>query len=197
MKRFSIPLLLIALCGCGGTSSQSFTGDNQPAPAAVAAPEPEPAASAGDAAVNGDAMAANAARDAARLEILRNYLAAWNAHEPAQVGSFLTEDSEYFDAAFAGKQVGRQAIVDKAVNVFLRGMPDLRWETRSAPIIGVDGIAFEWTLTGTHTGTWGGVRPTNQNVSLKGMSFLRFSGDRISYQAVVYDSNSLNRQLGL
>ncbi|CAN5198680.1 hypothetical protein BH11PSE14_BH11PSE14_03050 [soil metagenome] len=131
------------------------------------------------------------------LALLRAYLDAWNAHDIARAAGFFDEQGEYFDSAFAGVQRGRPAIEENAIGVFMRGVPNLHWEVRSDPIVGPEGVAFEWTLTGTHTGTWGGVRATGQKIQLKGMSFMRIRNGKITYQAVVYDSGALNRQLGL
>lgn len=138
-----------------------------------------------------------AAASSARLQLLKAYLEAWNQHDVNRAGGFLADDVEYFDASFAGLQHGREAAVDKGISVFMRGVPDLRWDLRSAPIANSDGISFEWTLTGTNTGSWGGIPATNQKINLKGMTFIRFRGDKIAYQAVYYDSATLNRQLGL
>jgi steroid delta-isomerase-like uncharacterized protein len=137
------------------------------------------------------------ANGAPSLALLRGYLDAWNAHDIAAAAMFFDENGDYFDSAFAGLQHGRPAIAENAIGVFMRGLPDLHWEVRSDPIVGADGIAFEWTLTGTNTGTWGGVRATNQKIQLKGMSFLRIRNGKIVYQSQVYDSAALNRQLGL
>lgn len=131
------------------------------------------------------------------LATLNAYLAAWNEHDIIKAGSFLSEDVEYFDVSFAGLQHGRDAAMENGIGVFMRGMPDLNWQVRSVPIVGNDGIAFEWTLTGTNTGTWGGIPATRQKINLKGMTFLRFRNGKISYQAVYYDGATLNRQLGL
>lgn len=176
-----LPVTIFLFSGC---AEKSGTGANPVAAAPVAV----------KASSKSKTVPASAA---SMLATLNNYLAAWNAHDSAKAVSFLSEDSEYFDAAFAGKQAGRAAIEENAIGVFLRGMPDLHWEMRSEPIIGVNGIAYEWTLTGTNTGTWGGIPATRQKISLKGMSFVRFRGGKISYQAVIYDSATLNRQLGL
>ena len=178
--------LLAFLCACGH-ESEPGTATNG---ARVAA------AKAGAAAVAPTAQAL-AATPSTAVAILHDYLAAWNAHDANRAGAFLDDDSQYFDAAFAGMQRGRQAIVDNAISVFLRGMPDLHWEIRGEPIASPDGVAYEWTLTGTNTGTWGGVRPTSQKINLKGVSFVRIRNGKIVYQAVVYDSAALNRQLGL
>lgn len=173
-------LLLLAACS---RSPAPIAPAQVPAPAAnvAAATAPTPPAS--------DARSERATLD--------RYLAAWNAHDSVAAAALLTDDSEYFDASFAGRQVGRAAIEENAINVFLRGLPDLHWEIRSEPIVGKDAIAYEWTLSGTNTGTWGGIPATRQKISLKGVSLVRFRDGRISYQSVVYDSATLNRQLGL
>lgn len=170
-------LLLLSACG---------PGEKSDAASAPAAATPAPAV-----------QAAPAAAAPANLALLNAYLAAWNEHDADKAGGFLAEDVQYFDAAFAGMQQGRQATVDNGIKVFLRGVPDLRWEIRSEPIVGSDGVAYEWTLTGTHTGTWGGIPATRQKINLKGMGLVRIRNGKIVYQAVVYDSATLNRQLGL
>jgi steroid delta-isomerase-like uncharacterized protein len=147
--------------------------------------------------VAGSGAAAVPASAAPSLALLRGYLDAWNRHDIAGAAMYFDENGDYFDSAFAGLQHGRPAIAENAIGVFMRGLPDLKWEVRSDPIVGADGIAYEWTLTGTNTGTWGGVRATGQKIQLKGMSFLRIRGGKIVYQSQVYDSAALNRQLGL
>lgn len=140
---------------------------------------------------------AMSAAQPASLATLNAYLAAWNEHDIARAGAFLADDVEYFDASFAGLQHGRDAAMEHGIGVFMRGVPDLNWQVRSVPIVASDGIAFEWTLTGTNTGTWGGIPATRQKINLKGITFLRFHNGKIAYQAVYYDGATLNRQLGL
>jgi steroid delta-isomerase-like uncharacterized protein len=129
--------------------------------------------------------------------MLDAWLAAWNSHDPQRAAELLAEDVEYFDAGFSGIQHGRDAAMEKGFSVFLRGVPDLHWELRGEPIAGVDSIAWEWTFTGTNTGTWGGVPATRQQIQLKGVSLMRLRGGRIVAIASYYDSGTLNRQLGL
>ncbi len=176
--------LLVA--GCSKSS--------EPAAEVLPSPSTAQAAKAGAAGVPASPGVAAAGSE---LALLRAYLDAWNAHDIARAAGFFDEQGEYFDSAFAGVQRGRPAIEENAIGVFMRGVPNLHWEVRSDPIVGPEGVAFEWTLTGTHTGTWGGVRATGQKIQLKGMSFMRIRNGKIIYQAVVYDSGALNRQLGL
>lgn len=171
-------LLLLSAC------SQGETDDAASVPAAATPPAPA-------------IQAAPAAAAPANLTLLNAYLAAWNEHDADKAGGFLAEDVQYFDAAFAGMQQGRQATVENGIRVFLRGVPDLRWEIRSEPVVGSDAVAYEWTFTGTNTGTWGGIPATRQSINLKGMGLVRIRDGKIVYQAVFYDSATLNRQLGL
>jgi steroid delta-isomerase-like uncharacterized protein len=129
--------------------------------------------------------------------LLESWLAAWNSHDAASLGMMMSDDVVYFDAGFAGLQRGRDAAMERGVWVFLRGVPDLHWALRGEPIVGHDSIAWEWTLTGTHTGTWGGIRPTRQQLQLKGVSLMRMRDGRVVEVASYYDSLTLNRQLGL
>ena len=186
-SRNHLPVAVVVLLALGACSRAPAPVDPKAVPAL-------PAPAVASAATNAPPAAAELRGEQATLE---QYLAAWNAHDAQRAAALLTDDSEYFDASFAGRQVGRAAIEEKAINVFLRGLPDLHWEIRSAPIIGKQAIAYEWTLTGTNTATWGGIPATGQKINLKGVSLVRFRDGRISYQSVVYDSATLNRQLGL
>lgn len=140
---------------------------------------------------------AAAADEAAPRQLLQAWLAAWNAHDQPRLGLLLAEEVEYFDAGFSGIQRGREAAIENGVSVFLRGLPDLRWELRGEPIVGADAIAWEWTLTGTNTGTWGGIPATRQQINLKGVGLMRVRDGRIVQVAIYYDTGTLNRQLGL
>ena len=189
-------LCLLLLGGCGKDAPPA------PAPAAAAtatatATAPTSAQLQPGAAAAPTATPPAAGGNAASMALLQSYLAAWNAHDIAGASMFFDEQGDYFDAAFAGLQHGRQAIAENAIGVFMRGVPDLHWELRSAPIVGAEGVAYEWTLSGTNTGTWGGVRATGQKIQLKGVSFMRIRNGKIVYQSTVYDSAALNRQLGL
>src|SRR5690349_2576246 len=175
-----------ALAGCG----------TKPAPTPVApeayvatVPAAPPPGAAPPASVGGDT------RPARRM--LNDWLSAWNAHDTSQAANLLAEDVEYFDAGFAGIQHGRDAALDKGMSAFLRGVPDLRMELRGEPIVGEEAVAWEWTFTGTNTGTWSGIPATNQHIQLKGFSLMRLRNGRIVALSSYYDTGTLNRQLGL
>lgn len=131
-------------------------------------------------------------------EVVDAYMAAWNAHDPAKVGTFFTDDVVYFDTTVGTLQKGRDAVRRNVVEVFMKAAPDLTW-TRDAkePIAGPEGIAFEWRFKGTNTGPWDANTPaTNKPFEFKGVSFVRIKDGKIAYQGDYYDALSFQKQLG-
>jgi steroid delta-isomerase-like uncharacterized protein len=171
--RMASCLLAASLAACGG--------EPEPAAAPVVAPTP---------------VAAPVAPAKIAEDLVETHLAAFNAHDRDGAGAPLAREVVYFDATLGDAQRGREAAIDNIIGVYLRAMPDLEWELRSEPIATADGVAYEWTLTGTNTGTWMGIPATNQRVNIKGMSFVRVKDGEIVYKADYYDAATLNKQLG-
>ena len=176
-------LLLLSACGKKEPEAKPDAGFVATVPVAPVAPVAAPAAS--------------PAGQAGARRVLDRWLAAWNSHDASEAAPLLADDVQYFDAGFSGIQTGRDATIEKGLSVFLRGVPDLHIELRGEPIVSPDAVAWEWTFTGTHTGTWGGIPATNQRINLKGFSLLRLRNGKIVQLASYYDTGTLNRQLGL
>jgi steroid delta-isomerase-like uncharacterized protein len=167
----ALPLLLVA---CGSDEPPA------PRPAATAAapakpvPPPKPAS----------------------VALIEQHLAAYNAHDIDGAGAVLHDQVLYFDSTYADSFRGRNAAIDNLISPYVRAIPDLEWELRSEPIAAGDGVAYEWTLSGTNTGTFMGIPARNQKINLKGMSFVRIKDGKIIYKADYYDAATLNKQLG-
>ncbi len=54
-------------------------------------------------------------------------------------------------------------------------------------IVEADAIAWRWTLSGTHVGSFAGVAPTGRRTSLRGVNFQRLRGDRITEHWTLVD----------
>jgi steroid delta-isomerase-like uncharacterized protein len=133
----------------------------------------------------------------ASRQIVADYMAAWNAHDPWKAGDFFADDAVLVDATMGAPQRGRQNIVDNVVKIFMNAVPDSRWEIRGEPVAQADGIAFEWAFSGTNTGSWAfGVAPSNQKLNLHGVSFMRIKGGKIAYEGRYYDGVTMNKQMG-
>jgi steroid delta-isomerase-like uncharacterized protein len=147
----------------------------KPAPVVVQAPPPPPAS----------------------RQIVADYMAALNARDAWRAGDFFASDAVFVDATMGAPQRGRQNIVDNVVKIFMNAVPDGRWEIRGEPVAEGDGIAFEWSYSGTNTGSWAfGVAPSNQKLNLHGVSFMRIKGGKIAYEGRYYDGVTMNKQMG-
>lgn len=131
-------------------------------------------------------------------QIIQNYMAAWNEHNPDKAATYLTDDAVFYDVTVGTPQQGKIAARDNVMRVFIGAVPDLKWEMTSQPIVGKDGnIAFQWKFTGRNTGAWGEDTPaTGKSLSFEGVSFIRMQGDKIVYQGDYYDALNFNKQLG-
>jgi steroid delta-isomerase-like uncharacterized protein len=185
--RFTVMALVLLLSACSANLSMEAATPAAPAAASAATtPVTMPAA---------PPAASPPTQDQAD-QLLEAYLSAWNAHDIQGAGAYLHDGIAYMDVSVGEIQRGRQAAEDNVIGVLMRAMPDLTWELRGDPIIQGDGVAYEWTLTGTNTGTWSGIPASGQKVNIKGTTIMRIKDGKIAYQADYYDVASLNRQLG-
>jgi steroid delta-isomerase-like uncharacterized protein len=137
------------------------------------------------------------AADMSAAEVAKGYLAAWNAKDADKAASFFADDVEYLDVTVGEPQKGREAARDNVIKVFMTAAPDLKWEMKGEPIVSEDGIAFQWTFSGTNTGAWGPETPaTNKPFSFDGVTFMRVKDGKITYQGDYYDGYGFQKQLG-
>jgi steroid delta-isomerase-like uncharacterized protein len=130
-------------------------------------------------------------------EVTTAYLAAWNAKDADAAAALMSDDVEYLDVTVGEAQKGRDAARDNVIKVFFAAVPDLKWEMKGEPIVAEDGIAFEWTFSGTNTGAWGPETPaTGKTFSFDGVTFIRVKDGKIAYQGDYYDGYGFQKQLG-
>jgi steroid delta-isomerase-like uncharacterized protein len=167
----AIALTFLAAC----KQNSETAAPTKPAPVVAPAPPPPPASK----------------------QIIADYIAAWNAHDPERAGSFFSDDAVYLDVTMGAPQQGRRAAIDNVIKVYMNAVPGCRWEMRGEPIVTADGVAFEWTFSGKNTGSWAfGVAATNQNLNLHGVSFMRIKDGKIVYEGNYYDGVTMNKQMG-
>jgi steroid delta-isomerase-like uncharacterized protein len=139
---------------------------------------------------------AASAADMAAADVAKGYLAAWNAKDVDKAASFYANEVEYFDVTVGEAHKGRDA-AREVVQTFVTAAPDLKWEMKGDPIVSDNGIAFQWTFSGTNTGAWGPDTPaTNKPFSFDGVTFMRVKDGKITYQGDYYDGYGFGKQLG-
>jgi heme-degrading monooxygenase HmoA len=73
----------------------------------------------------------------------------------------------------------------------------LLFDIRSAAQTAQDKVVAEWTMTGTNTGEFGGLPPTQRAVSLPGLDVVETGPDYIKSVTGYFDSRAVPEQLGL
>jgi steroid delta-isomerase-like uncharacterized protein len=79
---------------------------------------------------------------------------------------------------------------------FLEGFPDLHLEVQST-VADEEMTAQRIVFTGTHTGVFQGLPPTNRKVTFSGIEINRMAGGKVAEHWVQLDSLTLFQQLGL
>ena len=139
---------------------------------------------------------ATSAAEMSAAEVAEGYLAAWNAKDVEKAASFYADDVEYFDVTLGEAHKGRDE-AREVVQTFVTAAPDLKWQMKGDPIVSEDGIAFQWTFSGTNTGAWSPDTPaTNKPFSFDGVTLMRVKDGKITYQGDYYDGYGFQKQLG-
>ncbi|NIF46449.1 ester cyclase [Enterobacter sp. Ap-1006] len=133
--------------------------------------------------------------ESAPLSVVKNYMAAWNAHQAGQAAQYLASDMVYYDAAVGTPVEGKEKAEKEVIGAFIKAVPDLHWQMTSEPVYNHDTIAFRWTFTGTNSGEWGGSPATNNPIKFEGVSFIKVSHGKITWQGDYYDSKKLDEEL--
>jgi len=132
------------------------------------------------------------------VNLVDDYMAAWNAHDAARAAAFFDENIEYYDASVGASQHGKANAQKNVVEAFLQAVPDAEWKRDAAPIVGNDAVAFQWTFSGTNTGDWSdGTKATGKTFTVRGATLIRLSDNKIVFQADYYDAYAFFKQLGL
>ena len=139
-------------------------------------------------------------QSAAAVSLVDQYMAGWNAHDPARAASFLVDSAVYYDASVGTPQVGRANAQKNVIEAFIKAVPDCQWSRDGEPVVSAagDAIAFQWTFSGTNTGAWAdGTKPKNKKFSIKGLSLIRIKNGKIAWQGDYYDALGFYKQIGL
>jgi len=134
-------------------------------------------------------------------EVIRQQIAAINAHDPAGLAIRYGADAVVLDPQYAEPLRGREAI-ERDTADFVTAFPDLRAQVTRTLFDGAT-HALEMTVSGTNTGpltlpTGSTVPPTNRRAEIHMAVFGRVDGDGLVVEERRYfDIAGLLAQLGL
>lgn len=84
----------------------------------------------------------------------------------------------------------------KIADDFRGAFPDLR-VTVDLVVGDGDFVVGRWTVTGTHTGTWGGLEPTGRRITFSAANIFRFEDGKVAEIWNHRDDLGLQEQLGV
>lgn len=124
------------------------------------------------------------------------YVEGWNDHDPETVMAAFapggTVAAPPFDEPRTGEAIGEW------VEETATGFPDVHFADQDLLSTDMEGVfVLEWTLHGTHTGTFNGLPPTGNTVALDGVDIFTISEDGIESLTIYFDQSSMAEQLGL
>lgn len=138
-------------------------------------------------------FAADAAPD-----VVKAYVAAWNAHDAGKAASYFADDVSYYDASVGKPVTGRDAAKTGVIDNFLNAAPDAVWTMKGDPIAAGDKVSFEWEFSGTNSGAWAdGTAATGKSFKFTGASVFTVKDGKIAAQNDYYDALGFYKQLGL
>ena len=119
---------------------------------------------------------------------------AWNTKNAEAIGVLFAPAAVHEDLTSGVKTHGAAAIRDLFSQTW-QAIPDV--EVRVIRVI-VQGewLAWEWTMTATHTGDFPDLPATGRSFTLAGSSICRLENGKISNQRDYYDQASFLRQVG-
>jgi steroid delta-isomerase-like uncharacterized protein len=84
----------------------------------------------------------------------------------------------------------------KRVTLYRTAFPDIRLTIEDIIAEG-ETVVARWTCRGTHRGDLNGIAPTGKQVTISGVSVVRFANGKMSEGFVNWDALSLMQQLGV
>ena len=128
------------------------------------------------------------------MDLVQNYLDAWNSHDPEAIAAALGANGTYEDPTTGGPLTG--GAITQFASVLLAAFPDLSFEVISISPTGDGTVATQWLMKGTNSGPFGGGPPTGKTGALPGADFFVVDGDHISSVKGYFDQRTLVEQLG-
>lgn len=127
-------------------------------------------------------------------KIVHELSAMWNAKDVDRIETLFASDAVHEDITSGVKLHGVSAIRDLFSDTW-QAIPDVRVEVKSVISQG-ESVAWEWTMTATHTGDFPNLPATGRPFSIDGVSIIRLVGGKIFSQRDYYDQASFLRQVG-
>lgn len=123
---------------------------------------------------------------------VQSMLESANRHDTAGIHAFLADAMHEINPRIGTSAASRMHWAQTAL---MTGFPDLQYRVERMVSSG-SSIVVECVMTGTHTGTFGGVEATNKTIELPAAFFLEISGGKMTDCRAYFDTGALMEQIG-
>jgi len=124
------------------------------------------------------------------------YMIAWNRHDIDALLDFLTDDATYADVALNMSSTGKDAIRAFFEHVQSEFSSDYQFAPGHL-VLGPDGYALEWVMSGTHDHDAANLRATGKSFRIPGVSVGELRDGRIARNTDYWSLVELFVQIGL
>ena len=126
-------------------------------------------------------------------DVARAIFAAFNAHD---LDALASHYADTIDERLPDAHLRTRAELREYMGELFAGLPDAHMDVRSLVESG-DAVLVRWVLTGTHTGTFQGLKPTGKRLEVDGFEEMTIRDGRLVTNVVSFDRLGLGQQLGL
>jgi steroid delta-isomerase-like uncharacterized protein len=118
---------------------------------------------------------------------------AWNKRNLAVIDEWFTADAVVHDPSMP--EITDVVGLKQFIAAYLAAFPDLHFMLDDC-FAAEDKVATQWTVRGVHKGAFLGMAPTEQPVTVTGISLYRLTGGKVTECRTQWDSSGLVRQFG-
>jgi steroid delta-isomerase-like uncharacterized protein len=130
-----------------------------------------------------------------RLTVLHEHIRAESTHDMKDLLDGMTSDC-FNDVACEPKPfVGPKKVAER-YRKHWAGFPDFKVRVKRILAADAKCIVTENEWSGTHRGTYLGLRPTGKRVRVRALVVWRFRGDKLWGETVFFDVGSIQKQIG-
>ena len=133
--------------------------------------------------------------EAAAVALVRRFYEELWGHGQPDVAYELFADEYVRHDLRPGVPVAGPAGQVQIATSFRAAFPDLE-VALDVVVAGDEHVVARWTMTGTHTGTWGTTPPTGRRATFSGVNIFRFENDKVVELWNHRDDLGLMQQLG-
>jgi steroid delta-isomerase-like uncharacterized protein len=135
------------------------------------------------------------ADEAKNLEAVKQMWGAFETKKDSEFTATLTDDVEWDDMTEAQTSKGKDS-AKKFFVMMIKAFPDGKMSTTNTWTVG-EYVVSEGSFTGTHKGPFFGIRPTQKQVTMRGLDIMQVKDGKVAKGWSYSNSADLMAQLGL